>query len=90
LGVLIGALLGIPLSYFAQPASVQTAMSLPLYLTNLIASLEVWHNGNVAGFLRFTLPMWMTCLTMAIAGALAARFFSAARNGYRFSNRFDG
>jgi hypothetical protein len=79
LGVLIGAALGIPLSYFAQPASVQAAMSLPLYLTSLIESLDAWHDGNVTDFLRFTLPMWMTSLAMAITGAAAARFFSAAR-----------
>jgi hypothetical protein len=90
LGILIGTGLGIPLSYFVQPASIRTAMSLPLYLTSLIESLEVWHDGNAADFLRFTLPMWMTCLAMAIVGAVAARLFSRARNGDRLSNRYDG
>ena len=61
LGVLIGIGIGIPLSYFAQPASIQTAMPLPVYVGNLIESLDVWHNGRVTDFLRFTLPMWMTC-----------------------------
>jgi len=79
LGVLIGAGLGIPLSYFAQPASVQTAMPLPVYLINLINSLSVWHDGNLTDFLRFTLPMWMTSLVMAVAGAMAARLFAAAK-----------
>ena len=89
LGTLIGAGLGIPLSYFAQPASVQMAMSLPLYLTSLIESLEVWHHGNVADFLRFTLPMWMTSLATAVAGAMAARFFPAARARRRLPNRLE-
>ena len=36
LGILIGAGLGVPLSYFAQPVSVQTSMALPVYLIGLI------------------------------------------------------
>ena len=74
LGVLIGIAIGIPLSYFAQPASIQMAMPLPVYVSNLIESLDVWHNGRVTDFLRFTLPMWMTCAAMALAGAIGARF----------------
>jgi hypothetical protein len=76
LGILIGAGLGIPLSYFAQPASVQNLMSLPFYIVSLINSLSVWTRGNWMDTLRFTLPMLTTCLLMATAGALAARFLS--------------
>ena len=83
LGVLIGIGVGIPLSYFAQPALIQTAMPLPVYLTNLIESLDVWHDGRVTDFLRFTLPMWMTCIAMAITGAIAARWFSGTIQKHR-------
>ncbi len=90
LGALIGGGLGVPLSYFAQPASVQSAMAPALYLLHLIKSLGVWHDGNMADFLRLTLPMWLTCLATAVAGALAGRLFAAVRNGYQFSKRSDG
>lgn len=83
LGVLIGIAIGIPLSYFAQPASIQTAMPLPVYVSNLIESLDVWHNGRVTDFLRFTLPMWMTCTVMALAGALGASFPGRAFRKHR-------
>jgi hypothetical protein len=76
LGVLIGIAIGVPLSYFVQPESVQVAMSLPVYVGNLIESLDVWHNGRVTDFLRFTLPMWLTCTVMAVAGAFGARLLS--------------
>ena len=77
-GVLIGIAIGIPLSYFVQPASVQTAMPLPDYISNLIDSLDVWHNGRVTDFLRFTLPLLITCIIMALAGALGARLLGRA------------
>jgi hypothetical protein len=76
LGVLIGIGIGIPVSYFAQPASIRTAMPLPDYVINLIASLAAWHDGQLTDLLRFTLPVWVTCLAMALAGAIAARFFA--------------
>ena len=90
LGVLVGAGLGIPVSYLAQPSSVQLAMSLPDYLANLIKSLAVWHDGNVTEFLRLTFPMWMTCLAMAVAGALAAHFLRGAMSWFRVGNRSSG
>lgn len=90
LGVLIGAGVGIPLSYFAQPASIQLAMSLPVYIVNLIKSLSVWHDGNVMEFLRLTLPMWMTCLAMAVAGAIAGHFVTVAMTRFRIANRSGG
>jgi hypothetical protein len=83
LGVLIGIAIGIPLSYLAQPASIQAAMPLPLYVSNLIESLDVWHNGRVTDFLRFTLPMWMTCAVMALAGAIGARLLGGAIRKHR-------
>jgi hypothetical protein len=76
LGILIGAGLGVPLSYFVQPASVQKLMSLPAYIVSLINSLSVWANGNWMDTWRFTLPMWTTCLVAAAVGALAARLIS--------------
>jgi hypothetical protein len=76
LGVLMGIGVGIPLSYFAQPGSIQAAMSLPVYLIRLIESLDFWHGGQVVEFLRFTRPMWITCIAMAVAGAVAARFLT--------------
>ena len=86
LGVLIGIAIGIPLSYFAQPASIQMAMPLPVYVGNLIESLDVWHNGRVTDFLRFTLPMWMTCTVMALAGAIGARFLGRTFRKHRLQN----
>jgi hypothetical protein len=83
LGVLVGFAVGIPLSYFAQPASIQTAMPLPVYVSNLIESLDVWHNGRVTDFLRFTLPMWMTCIAMALAGAIGARLLGGTLRKHR-------
>jgi hypothetical protein len=83
LGVLAGALAGIPLSYFAQPSSLQGAMPLPGYLAQLIKSLSVWHDGNVADFLRFTLPLWVTCVAMAVAGAVAARLLTSVMDRYK-------
>jgi hypothetical protein len=77
LGILIGAGVGVPLSYFVQPASVQKLMPLPAYIVSLINSLSVWVNGNWMDTLRFTFPMWTTCLVMAAAGAMAARLISA-------------
>ena len=79
LGILIGAGLGVPLSYFVQPVSVRTSMTLPVYLISLVNSLSVWANGNWMEILRFTLPMWTTCLIAAAAGAMAARLFSVAK-----------
>ena len=83
LGVLIGIGVGIPLSYFAQPASIQMAMPLPVYLSNLIESLDVWHNGRVTDFFRLTLRMWMTCIAMALAGAIGARLFGETMRKHR-------
>jgi hypothetical protein len=83
LGVLIGIAIGVPLSYFAQPTSIQTTMPLPVYISNLIESLDVWHNGRVADFLRFTFPMWMTCTALALAGAIGARLLGAAMRKHR-------
>lgn len=76
LGILIGAGLGVPLSYLAQPVSVQTSMPLPVYLISLINSLSVWANGNWMDILRFTIPMWATCLVTATVGGMAARLVS--------------
>jgi hypothetical protein len=88
--VLVGAGLGIPVSYLAQPSSVQLAMSLPDYLANLIKSLAVWHEGNVTEFLRLTFPMWMTSLAMAVAGALTAHFLRGVLSRFRVGNRSSG
>jgi hypothetical protein len=79
LGILIGAGLGVPLSYFVQPVSVRTSMTLPVYLISLVNSLSVWANGNWMEILRFTLPMWTTCFIAAAAGAMAARLFSVTK-----------
>jgi hypothetical protein len=78
LGILIGAGVGIPLSYFAQPVAIRNAMPISHYLIALINSLSVWANGNWADIQRFTLPLWITCLVTAATGALAARFISTA------------
>lgn len=86
LGVLAGALAGIPLSYFVQPSSVRSIVSLPGYLSELIKALSVWHDGQLADFLRFTLPMWLACLVMAGVGALVA----GAINRYRTVHRSRG
>jgi hypothetical protein len=85
-GVLAGALAGVPLSYFAQPSSVRSVTSLPGYLFELIKTLRVWHDGQVADFLRFTLPMILACLVMAGVGALVA----GAINRYRKAHRSRG
>ncbi len=79
LGILIGAGVGIPLSYFAQPVAIRNAMPLSQYLIALVNSLSVWANGNWADFLRFTLPLWTTCLVTAAAGALTAYLASRAK-----------
>jgi hypothetical protein len=86
IGVLIGISVGIPLSYFAQPASIQTAMSLPLYIINLIGSLSVWHEGRITDFLRFTLPVGITCITMGLAGAIAAGLLGGTIPKHRVQN----
>jgi hypothetical protein len=52
----------------------------------LIESLDVWHNGRVTDFLRFTLPMWMTCVAMALAGAISARFLGPTIRKPRLQN----
>jgi hypothetical protein len=79
LGLLIGAGVGIPLSYLAQPVAIRNAMPLSQYLVALINSLSVWANGNWSEILAFTLPLWTTCLVTAALGALAARFASRAK-----------
>jgi hypothetical protein len=78
-GILIGAGLGVPLSYFAQPIAVQSSMPLPLYLIALVNSLSVWANGNWVDILRFTLPMWISCAITAAVGALAASAISRVK-----------
>jgi hypothetical protein len=79
LGLLIGAGVGIPLSYFAQPAAIQNAMPFSSYLVALVNSLSVWANGNWGEMMKFTLPVWTTCLVTAAAGALGARLFTGAK-----------
>lgn len=79
IGLLIGAGVGIPLSYFAQPAAIQNAMPFSYYLVALVNSLSVWSNGNWAEVMKFTLPVWITCLIAAAAGALAARLITGAK-----------
>ena len=79
IGFLIGAGVGIPLSYFAQPAAIQNAMPFSYYLLALVNSLSVWANGNWAEVLNFTLPVWTTCLVTAAAGALGARLIVGAK-----------
>jgi hypothetical protein len=86
LGVLIGIGIGIPVSYFAQPASIRTAMPLPDYVINLIASLAAWHDGQLTDLLRFTLPVWVTCVAMALAGAIGARFLDPTIRKPRLQN----
>jgi hypothetical protein len=78
LGMLIGIGIGVPLSYFVQPTSIRLAISLPVYVSDLIGSLAAWHDGRMIDFLRFTLPMWMTCAVLALAGAIGARFLGGA------------
>jgi hypothetical protein len=79
LGLLIGAGVGIPLSYLAQPAAIQNAMPFSFYLVALVNSLSVWANGNWGEMMKFTLPVWTTCLVTAAAGALGARLFTGAK-----------
>ena len=79
LGLLIGAGVGIPLSYFAQPAAIQNAMPFSSYLVALVNSLSVWANGNWGEMMKFTLPVWTTCLITAAAGVLGARLFTGAK-----------
>jgi hypothetical protein len=79
LGLLIGAGVGIPLSYLAQPAAIQHAMPFSYYLVALVNSLSVWANGNWGEMMKFTLPVWTTCLVTAAAGALGARLFTGAK-----------
>lgn len=79
LGLMIGAGVGIPLSYFAQPAAIQNAMPFSYYLVALVNSLSVWANGNWGEMMKFTLPVWTTCLVTAAAGALGARLFTGAK-----------
>jgi hypothetical protein len=79
IGLLIGAGVGIPLSYLAQPAAIQNAMPFSYYLVALVNSLSVWSNGNWAEVMKFTLPVWTTCLIAAVAGALAARLITGAK-----------
>jgi hypothetical protein len=79
LGLLIGAGVGIPLSYLAQPAAIQNAMPFSYYLVALVNSLSVWANGNWGEMMKFTLPVWTTCLVTAAAGALGARLFTGAK-----------
>jgi hypothetical protein len=62
-----------------QPVSVRTSMPLPVYLIGLINSLSVWADGNWMDILRFTLPMWTTCLVTAAAGAMAAYLLSGTK-----------
>jgi hypothetical protein len=79
LGLLIGAGIGIPLSYFAQPAAIQKAMPFSYYLVALVNSLSVWANGNWGEIMKFTLPVWTTCLITAAAGALGARLLTGVK-----------
>lgn len=79
LGLLIGAGVGIPLSYFAQPAAIQKAMPFSYYLVALVNSLSVWANGNWGEIMKFTLPVWTTCLITAAAGALGARLLTGVK-----------
>jgi hypothetical protein len=79
IGLLIGAGVGIPLSYFAQPAAIQNAMPFSYYLVALVNSLSVWANGNWGEMMKFTLPVWTTCLITAAAGALGARIIDKAK-----------
>jgi hypothetical protein len=79
LGLLIGAGIGIPLSYFAQPAAIQKAMPFSYYLVALVNSLSVWANGNWGEIMKFTLPVWTTCLITAAAGALGARLIAGVK-----------
>ena len=79
IGLLSGAAVGIPLSYFAQPAAIQNAMPFSYYLVALVNSLSVWANGNWAEVMKFTLPVWTTCLITAAAGALGARLIAGAK-----------
>ena len=78
-GLLIGAGVGIPLSYFAQPAAIQKAMPFSYYLVALVNSLSVWANGNWGEIMKFTLPVWTTCLITAAAGALGARLLTGVK-----------
>jgi hypothetical protein len=79
IGLLIGAGVGIPLSYFAQPAAIQKAMPFSYYLVALVNSLSVWANGNWGEMMKFTLPVWTTCLMTALAGALGAHLIDKAK-----------
>jgi hypothetical protein len=78
-GLLIGAGLGIPLSYFAQPPAIQNAMPFSYYLVALVNSLSVWANGNWGEIMKFTLPVWTTCLITAAAGAVGAHLIGKAK-----------
>ena len=79
LGLLIGAGVGIPLSYFAQPAAIQKTMPFSYYLVALVNSISVWANGNWGEIMKFTLPVWTTCLITAAAGALGARLLTGVK-----------
>lgn len=64
LGLLLGAALGLPLSYYAQPGLVQMKFSLPEYLGQLPRIFEGADPDYVA-------PVLLTCLVCALVlGAL--------------------
>ncbi len=68
-GLVLGALVGVPLSFIFQSAPPSHIPNLPAYFLCLIDSLGVWANQDWKQFFAFNTPVIVTC---AVTGALGA------------------
>lgn len=72
LGALVGAVLGVPLSYYAQPGSIQMKLTLPEYLARLPT---VFEKAN----LDYIFPIILTCVLCALVFGVAGYFVGQSK-----------
>ncbi len=71
-GLVTGALIGVPLSWFFQTAPSTHIPNLPQYFLRLVESLGVWASQDWRQFFSFNTPVFITCAITATAGMFVA------------------
>ncbi|MEI6535426.1 MAG: hypothetical protein WCN98_08815, partial [Verrucomicrobiaceae bacterium] len=79
-GLIVGALAGVPLSWFFQSAPSSHIQTLPDYFLCLINSLGVWASQDWHRFFEFTAPVFITCAITAAAGIAVAILAEKGKN----------